>query len=65
MLSSPLDNKNGRTTLGVHAIIALRQYTESDDIGCGMLSWPLDRTYDQMTSGVTFHHRPWEAHTVG
>ena len=36
MLSSPLENKNGRTTLGVHAVIALGQYTQPDDIGNGM-----------------------------
>ena len=48
-----------------HVIIALRQYTRPDDIGRGMLSSPLDRTYDRTTSGVAFNHRPWAAHTVG
>ena len=30
-----------------------------------MPSSPFGSTLFRMTSGVTFHHRPWEAHTVG
>ena len=65
MLSSPLDNKNGRMTVGVHAIISLGQYTQSNNVGSGMPSSPLGSTHGRMTSGVACHHCPWTAHTVG
>ena len=47
-----------------HAIIALRRQTRSDDVGCCMLSLPLDSTHGRMTSGMACHHRPWTAHTI-
>ena len=36
-----------------HAITSLGQHTQSDDIGRGMTSPPLESTHDRMTSGVT------------
>ena len=48
-----------------HAIISFRQHRQSDDVGRGMPSPPLDSTYGQMTLGVACHHRPSTAHTVG
>ena len=45
-------------------ITALRLHARSDDIGRGMTSLRLDSTHSRMTSGVTCHHRLWEAHTV-
>ena len=47
-----------------HAIIAFGQHTRSNDVGCGMTSPPLDSTNGRTTSGMTFHHRLWAAHTV-
>ena len=47
-----------------HAIIALRQHTQSKDIGRGMTSPPLDSTNDRTMSGVIHHQRLWTAHTV-
>ncbi|TMW81654.1 hypothetical protein EJD97_008475 [Solanum chilense] len=41
------------------------QHTWFDDFERGMPSSPLDNTHDRTTSGVTWHHRPWKAHTVG
>ena len=48
-----------------HAIIAFGQHKQSDDIGSGMPSPPLDSTQGRMTSGVACHRRPWTAPTVG
>ena len=48
-----------------HAITALGQHTQADDVGHGMLSLLLDSTQGRMTSGVACHRRPWTAHTVG
>ena len=47
-----------------HAIIALRQHTQSKDVGRGMTSPPLDYTHSRMTSGVTCHHLVRADHTV-
>ena len=47
-----------------HAIIASRQHTRSNDIGHGMQSSPLDCKHGRTTSGLAFHHRLWEAHTI-
>ena len=47
-----------------HAIIALRQHTQSKDVGRGMTSLPLDSTHGRTTSGVACHHRLWAAHTI-
>ena len=47
-----------------HAIIALRQHTQSKDVGRGMTSPPLDSTHDRTTSGLARDHRPWTARTV-
>ena len=48
----------------LHAITAFGQHTRSNDVGPGMTSPPLDGTHSRMTSGGSFHHRLWEAHTV-
>ena len=64
MLSLPLDNRNGRTTLGVHAIIAIGQYTQPDDVGRGLPSSPLGSTHGRMTSGVTCYHCTWKENTI-
>ena len=48
----------------LHASIALRQHTQSKDIGRGMTSPSFDSTHDRTTSGVTCHPRLWTAHTV-
>ena len=45
-------------------ITALAQHTQSDDVGQGMTSSPLDSTHGRTTSGVACHHRLWTAHTV-
>ena len=45
-----------------HAIIDLRQHTQSKDVGRGMISPPLNSTHDRTTSGVTCHHRHRTAH---
>ena len=50
--------------LAWHASIALRQHTQSKDVGRGMTSPPLDSTYGRTTSGVTCHHRLWTTYTV-
>ena len=47
-----------------HDITALGQNTRSDDVGRGMPSPPLDSTYGWTASGVKYHHRLGEAHTV-
>ena len=54
----------GRQRRAWHDITALGQHTRSDYVGCGMTSPPFDSTHGQITSGVAFHHRLWEAHTV-
>ena len=47
-----------------HASIALRQHTQSKEIGRGMTSPALDSTHGRTTFGVTCHHVFWTAHTV-
>ena len=47
-----------------HAIIALEQHTQSNDVGRGMPSSPLVSINGQTTSGVVCPHRLWVAHTV-
>ena len=47
-----------------HAIFSLGQHTRSNDVGLGMSSSPLGSTHSRTTSGVTCHHRLWEAHRV-
>ena len=47
-----------------HVIITFGQHKQSDDIGCGIPSPPLDSTQGRMTSGVACHHRPWTGNTV-
>ena len=46
-----------------HAIIALEQHTQSNDVGRGMPSSPLVSINGQTTLGVACHHRLWTAHT--
>ena len=48
----------------LHACIALRQHTQSKDIGRGMTSPSFDSTHGRTTSRVTCHPRLWTAHTV-
>ena len=47
-----------------HDLTALRQHTQSDYVGRGMTSPPLDSTHGLTTSGVACHHRHWAAHTI-
>ena len=47
-----------------HAIIPFGQHTRSNNVRCGIPSWPLDSTLDRTTSGVACHHSPWTANTV-
>ena len=47
-----------------HAILALVQHTQSNDVGRGMPSSPLVSINGQTTSGVVCPHRLWVAHTV-
>ena len=47
-----------------HASIALRQHTQSKDVGRGMTSPPFESTHGRTTSGVTCHPCLWTAHTV-
>ena len=45
-----------------HAIIALGQHTRSKELGRGIISSLLDRTYFWTTSNVACLHGPWIAH---
>ena len=47
-----------------HDITALGLHARSDDVWRGMTSSPFDCIEGRTTSGVTWHHRPWTAHTV-
>ena len=47
-----------------HAIIALRQHTQSKDVGRGMTSPPLDIKHGGTSFGVACHYRLWAAHTI-
>ena len=47
-----------------HAIIALMQYTRSNNVGNDMPSPSLESTHGGTTSGVACHHRLWAAQTV-
>ena len=46
-------------SLECHAIMALEQHTRSYYLRCGMLSSALDSICGRTTSGVAYHHRPW------
>ena len=48
-----------------HAVIAFRQHTRLDDIGCVMRSYTLDNTYGQNSSSVSCYCRLWMSHMVG
>ena len=48
-----------------HARMVLGKHTQSNDIDRCTPSSPLGNTLFRMTSGVAFHRRPWEVHTVG
>ena len=63
MPSSPLGSIHGRRRQAWHAIIALRQHTQSKDVGRGMTSPSLDSTHGRTTSGVTCNH-PIGQHTI-
>ena len=45
-----------------HAVIALRQHKQSNDVGRCMTSPLLDSTHGQTMSGVAYQHRLWTAH---
>ena len=47
-----------------HATVAIGQYKQSNDVGGSMPSPPLDYMHGRTTSGVTWLHRPWTAHTI-
>ncbi|TMW86553.1 hypothetical protein EJD97_021230 [Solanum chilense] len=47
-----------------NAIIALGQHTESDYVGCGMLSYPLESIHDWKTSGLACYHLTLTAQMV-
>ena len=47
-----------------HDLTALGQHTQSDYVGRGMTSPPLDSAHGRTTSSATFHHLLWKAHTV-
>ena len=48
-----------------HAIIALEQRTQLNDVRRGMPSSPVGSTHGRTTSGVACRHRLRAAHTVG
>ena len=48
-----------------HTITPLGQHTHSDDVGCGMLSSPLERTHYRMMSGVVCPHGLRTTHIDG
>ena len=48
-----------------HAIIAFGQHRQSNGVGHGMLSSPLDGKHGRTTSSVACHHCHWVAQTVG
>ena len=64
MPSSPFNEKRGRTTLSLACHIAFGQHTQSNDVGRGITSPPLDNTHGPTRSGVACHNRLWAAHTV-
>ena len=47
-----------------HAIIAFARHTQSNNVGRGMTSPPLDSTHGQTTSGVACYHHLCAAHTI-
>ena len=55
---------HSRTASGWHAIIALGRQTWSNNVRCGMPSFPLGSTDGRMALGVACHHCLWPAHTV-
>ena len=65
MQSSPFAAHTVERCRAWHAIIALGQHTRSNEVGRGMPSSLLERIPSRTMSGVTCHHRPWAAHTVG
>ena len=50
--------------LALHAGMAVGLHNKLDDIQSGMPTWTLGRTQSQMTTGVTYYNRSWEALTV-
>ncbi|TMW85144.1 hypothetical protein EJD97_023703 [Solanum chilense] len=48
-----------------HAIIALTQYTWSDDVGRGMASSPFESTHVRTTLRMAYHYLPLIEHTIG
>ena len=64
MSSPPLDSTDSRQRRVWYAITALGQHTRSNDVGRGMKSPPLGKTYGRTTSGLACHHRLWAAHMV-
>ena len=64
MTSPPLDNTQGRQCQAWQAITALGWHIQTDDVGRGMKSPPLDSRHCRTTSGVAFHHRLLASHTI-
>ena len=48
-----------------HVIIAVGQHTRLNDVVRGMISPPLENTHGRKKLGMTFHHRPCTARTIG
>ena len=66
MQSSPLDSTHGVVRRRAwFAFTPLRLHAQSDDVARAMPSSPLDITDGRMTTGITCHHCPSAAHTVG
>ena len=61
MRSLLLDFTHGKTW---YEITALGQHTQSNDVGRGMPTWPLDSIHGQTTSSVACHHSSLTANKV-
>ena len=65
MTSPPFDSIDGRQRRAWHDITTFGQHTRSDYVGRGITSPPLDSTHGRTKLGMTCHHRPCTARTVG
>ena len=61
----PLLAHTDERPLAWHAAMAIGLHNKLDNIESGKPTWTLGRTQSRMTSGVKYHHRGWEALTVG
>uniref|UniRef100_A0A3Q7GSX5 Uncharacterized protein n=1 Tax=Solanum lycopersicum TaxID=4081 RepID=A0A3Q7GSX5_SOLLC len=48
-----------------HAIVTFEHPKRMNNVESGMPSLSLCSTHGQMTPGMTCHHHPWIAHTIG